>query len=60
MSAIVLIVQRMFEHSLALPFFEIEVSYPYLSEGRQNENHNHRKLIKLITWATALSNAMKL
>ena len=24
-------------------------SYPYPSEGRQNENHNHSKLIKLIT-----------
>ena len=24
-------------------------SYPYSSEGRQNENHNHRKLTKLIT-----------
>ena len=23
------------------------------SEGRQNEIHNHRKLIKLITWTTA-------
>ena len=27
---------------------------------RQNENHNHRKLIKLITWTIALSNSMKL
>ena len=35
-------------------------SYPYSSEDRQNENHNHRKLIKLITWTTALSNSMKL
>ena len=35
-------------------------SYPYPSEGRWNENHNHRKLIKLITWTTALSNSMKL
>ena len=60
MSATVLIVQRMFEHSLALPFFEIEASYPYLSESRQNENHNHRKLVKLIIWTTALSNSMKL
>ena len=33
--------------------------YLYPSEGRQNENHNHRKLIKLITWTTALSNSMK-
>ena len=30
------------------------------SEGRQNENHNYRKLIKLITWTTALSNSVKL
>ena len=29
-------------------------------KGRQNKNHNHRKLIKLITWATALYKAMKL
>ena len=28
--------------------------------GRQKENHNQRKLIKLITWTTALSNSMKL
>ena len=35
-------------------------SYPCPSEGRQNENHNHRKLIKLMTWTTALSNSMKL
>ena len=35
-----------------------QVSYP--SEGRQDENHNHRKLIKLITWITDLSNSMKL
>ena len=30
--------------------------YPSTSEGRQTENHNHRKLIKLITWTTALCN----
>ena len=30
-------------------------SYPYLSESRQNENHNHRKVTKLITWTTALA-----
>ena len=29
-------------------------------EGRQTENHNHRKLTNLITWTTALSNSMKL
>ena len=33
---------------------------PSLSEDRQNENHNHRKLTNLITWTTALSNSMKL
>ena len=37
-----------------------QTSYPHPSEGRQNENHNHRKLTKLITWITALSNSMKL
>jgi len=35
-------------------------SYSNPSEGRQNENHNHRKLTKLITWATTLPNSMKL
>ena len=35
-------------------------SYPSPSEDRQNENHSHRKLIKLITWTTALFNSMKL
>ena len=37
-----------------------QASYPSLSEGRQNENHNHRKLTTLITWTTALSNSVKL
>ena len=35
-------------------------SYPSPSEGRQTENHKHRKLTNLITWTTALSNSMKL
>ena len=35
-------------------------SYLYLSEGRQNENHSHRKLTKLITWTIALCNSMKI
>ena len=35
-------------------------SHPSPSEGRQNENHSHRKLAKLITWTTAWSNSMKL
>ena len=33
------------------------LSYP--SAVRQNENHDHRKLIKLITWTTILSNSKK-
>ena len=35
-------------------------SYPYPSEGRQTENHNYRKLIKLIPWTTGLPSSMKL
>ena len=35
-------------------------SYLHPSEGRQNENHNHRKLTKLITWIPTLSNSVKL
>ena len=38
----------------------LQASYLYPSEGRQNENHNHRILTKLITWIIALSNSMKL
>ena len=34
--------------------------YPYPSDGRQNENYNHRKLIKLITWTTAFFKSKKL
>ena len=37
-----------------------KASYPSPSEDRQNENHSHRKLTKLITWTIALSNSMKL
>ena len=36
-----------------------QASYPHPSEGRQNEKHNHKKLTKLITQITALSNSMK-
>ena len=36
-----------------------QASYPYPSEGRQNENHNHRKLTKLIRWITVLSKSEK-
>ena len=37
-----------------------DLNWTYPSEGRQNKNHNHRKLIKVITWTTAMSNSMKL
>ena len=37
-----------------------QASYPHPSEGKQNENQNHRKLTTLITWITTLSNSMKL
>ena len=32
-----------------------KASYPHVTEGRQNEKHNHRKLNKLITWITILT-----
>ena len=49
-----------FPHSQSLPSESIpKASYPYPSEGRKNGNHNHRKLIKLIHWITALSTSMK-
>ena len=37
-----------------------QASYPHPSEGRQNENQNHRELTKLIPWITAWPNSMKL
>ena len=45
---------------LILPSFLI---LPYQSADRmkpQSQKHNHRKLTKLITWTTVLSNSMKL
>ena len=39
---------------------QTEYSYLYPLESRQNENHSHRKLTKLFTWITALSNSVKL
>ena len=37
-----------------------QASYPHPSEGRQTENHNQRKVTKLITRTTTLSNSTKL
>ena len=47
-------------HRQSLPSGSFQSLLSYSSEGRQNENHNHRKLTKLITWAMALCNSMKL
>ena len=46
--------------SVSLCHQEASISLFLIQEGRQNENHNHRQLIKLITWTTALSKSMKL
>ena len=46
--------------SLSVSLSHQEASITLLSLSiRGNVNHNHRKLIKLITWTTALSNSMK-
>ena len=37
-----------------------QASSLHLSEGMQNENHNHRKLTQMITWNTVLCNSVKL
>ena len=34
-----------------------QASYPHPSEGRQNESQNDRRLTRLFTWITALSNS---
>ena len=49
-----------FPHRQPLLSGSFPVYYPHPLEGRQNENHNQRKLIKLITWITVLSNSMKI
>ena len=36
------------------------ILHPSPSEGRQTENHNHRKLTNLVKWTTALPDLMKL
>ena len=46
---------------LTLSYQEASIRLLSLSiRGRQNENYKHRKLIKLITWTTALFNSVKL
>ena len=49
-----------FPHSQSLPSGSFHKPLILIYQGRQNKNHNHRKLTKLITWITALSNSMKL
>ena len=47
--------------SVNLSHEEASISlYPSPSEGTQIEKHNHRKLIKLITWTTSLSNSVNM
>ena len=47
--------------SVSLSHQEASISLlSFIREGRQTENHNHRKLTNLITWTTAWSNSMKL
>ena len=47
-----------FPLSQSLPLGSFLKSLILLIRGRQNENHDHRKLTKLITGSTALSNSM--
>ena len=47
-------------HSQSLPSGSIHKPLILILKDRENENHNHRKLIKLITWTTALSKSVKL
>ena len=50
-----------FLHRQSLPMRKLpQASYPYASEGRQSGNHNYRKLTKLITWISDLSNSVKI
>ena len=46
--------------SVSFSHQEASINLLSLSIRGQTENHNHRKLIKLITWTTALSNSVKL
>ena len=50
-----------FSHSRSLPSGSFHKPLVLIHQrADRNENHNHRKLTKLITWITALSYSMKL
>ena len=50
-----------FPHSQSLPSGSFHKPLILIhQEGRQNKNHDHRKLTNLITWITALSDSIKL
>ena len=44
-----------FLHSQSLPLGSFHKPLIFIHQREDNENHNHRKLTKLITWTTALS-----
>ena len=46
-------------HSQSLPSGSFHKPLIVILQRADNENHNYRKLIKLITWTRALSNSMK-
>ena len=61
LSILKLIKTRPFPPQSVCPIRKLpQTSYPSPSEGRQTENHKHRKQSNLITWITALSKSMKL
>ena len=49
-----------FPHSQSLPSGSFHKPLTLICQRTQIEYHNHRKLIKMITWTTAPSNSMKL
>ena len=52
--------QDRFPLSQSLPLGSFHKPLILIHQREDNENHNHRKLTKLITWTTALSNSVKL
>ena len=49
-----------FPHSQSLPSGSFHKPLILIHREKTEWNHNHRKLTKVITWTTALSNSMKL